>query len=127
MRNVARDTILIIEDDLAIRTYLSMLLELEGFQIRQASNGQEGLNSLEKDKTLPSLIILDLMMPVMDGWQFRENQVADPEASSIPVVVMTADGHAPEKAAKMGAQGCIQKPLNIDLLLKTVNKFAKAS
>ena len=127
MKQVAPDTILIVEDDSDIRTFLSALLELEGFKIRQAANGHEGLKDLESEPTLPSLIILDLMMPVMDGWKFRENQIAHPEASSIPVVLMTAEGHAPEKAAKMGAQGCIQKPVNIEHLLKTIHKFARAS
>jgi CheY-like chemotaxis protein len=127
MKPVSENVILIVEDDSAIRTSLAMILEFEGFETRVAENGLDGLHVLETEKTLPSLIILDIMMPIMDGWEFREAQKEHPDAAGVPVVVMTADIHAFEKATKMGAQGFIQKPLNVDHLIKTVSKFAKAS
>jgi CheY-like chemotaxis protein len=66
------------------------------------------------------------MMPIMDGWQFREAQLKIADLATIPVVVMTADGQASEKAARMNAQGFIQKPIHsIESFLKTVQRFSQ--
>ena len=73
---------------------------------------------------MPDGITLDVMMPIMDGWEFRNEQAKDPRLSSIPVIVMTADGHAAQKAAKMAAQGWVQKPIDIDRLLAVVASLA---
>lgn len=117
-------TILVIEDDKAISADLELLLSSEGYRVTCAANGKDALAALRASAELPSLLLLDIMMPVMDGWQFRSEQSADPKLSSIPVVVMTADGQAAQKAAKMNAQGFVQKPFDIDRLLAVVAKAA---
>ena len=114
--------ILVIEDDDDIRRNLHELLESEGFATISASNGKEALDLLSKESTLPDLILLDLMMPIMDGFQFRENQKIVPRIAQIPVVVMTAASHAEEKKNRLGAVACITKPFDIDLALQTIAK-----
>jgi CheY-like chemotaxis protein len=118
--------ILVVEDDGSIREDLVSILAFEGYEAQGAQHGQVALEMLRADPGLPSLVLLDIMMPIMDGWAFRATQVQDPGLASIPVVVMTADGHAPQKAAKMGAQGYIQKPIiDIDAFLETIARHAR--
>jgi CheY-like chemotaxis protein len=119
----SQKAVLVVEDDEAIRSDLAMLLESSGYAVEQAENGDIAIKLLQSKNELPRLVILDIMMPVMDGWQFRAAQVQDSRLASIPVVVMTADGHAKQKAAKMQAQGYVQKPIDIDLFLGEVAKF----
>src|SRR5437879_6509382 len=97
-------TILVVEDDTATRDALSLILEAEGFGVMGAANGQEALDQLRGSRR-PDLILLDLMMPVMDGWQFRRAQAQDPALSAIPVVVLSADGNVHQKAASLRATG----------------------
>ncbi len=128
MKEVSKNLIMLVEDDHAIRTDLSMLLEMEGFEVTSAENGAVAVDILKTSQKNPALIILDIMMPVMDGWQFREEQMKIETASSIPVVVMTADGRAADKAKQMKAQGFVQKPIHrIDAFLKTITQYLKAS
>ena len=82
--------ILIIEDDAGIRDMLTMLLEDDDYSVTSATNGQQALNHLHQRERLPQLILLDLAMPIMDGWQFRAAQHADPRLAAIPVVVLSA-------------------------------------
>jgi len=98
------------------------LLEMEGFSVLTAGNGREGLNLIERDGE-PCLILLDMMMPVMDGWKFREEQRKWPSLASIPVVVITADGDARGKAASIQAAGYATKPISIDSLLDAVARI----
>ena len=83
--------ILIVEDDPDTREMLERFLQLEGFEVRTAANGQIALQALQADSAL-NVILLDLMMPVMNGWQFRQAQAMDPKLSRIPVVVVSAAG-----------------------------------
>src|SRR5436190_19900143 len=85
------ECIMIVEDDPDTREMLERFLQLEGFDVRTAANGQIALQSLQADSS-PRVILLDLMMPVMNGWQFRQAQTKDPRLSQIPVVVVTAAG-----------------------------------
>lgn len=115
--------ILIIEDDRSISDALCELLESEGYSVQCAFNGQEGLDALQGARTLPCVILLDLMMPVKDGFQFRNEQLSNPKISSVPVVVMSADGHIQEKKARIGALEYIRKPVDVETYLKVVSRF----
>src|SRR5438445_696734 len=86
----AERDVLLVDDDFEICDTLSQLLQDEGYSVATASNGLEALHYL-RGATLPRLILLDLMMPVMNGWQFRHEQQRDPELASIPLVVLSAD------------------------------------
>jgi CheY-like chemotaxis protein len=120
----ATKTILIIEDDADIRDALMQILEFEGYQVAAANNGQEALEFLHHSEK-PDLILLDLMMPIMDGWQFRAEQRRDPELSAIPVVIVSADGRVYQKATAIGAAGYLKKPVELEILLSTVERFCK--
>jgi len=111
-------SVMIIEDDRDTREMLGRFLELEGFDVRTAANGELALRALQEDGQ-PCVIILDLMMPVMNGWQFREAQQSDPALSHIPVVVVTAAG-AREQVPEISADGWLSKPVDFDRLLATI-------
>lgn len=121
-------SIFIIEDSPDIQESLKQLFDFEGYQSEVASNGQEALEILtaNADKgIIPDLILLDLMMPIMDGPHFRQKQLelSDKRLSEIPVVVMTADGHIAEKSDKIGGKAFLKKPVDIDVLLNTVHRL----
>lgn len=117
-------SILLIEDDAAIRMAAQEVLEAEGYSVLCASNGQEGLNHLRQQHhqpDLPDLILLDIMMPVMNGWEFRQEQkLLDRELSQIPVIVLSADNRIEKKAQDMGVSAYVKKPIDLDALLKTI-------
>jgi CheY-like chemotaxis protein len=116
---VARDYILIVEDDFDIREALTQILEEEGYVVRGAANGREALDLVD-DGVAPKLILLDLMMPVMNGWQFRAEQLKDPRIASVPVLVISADPQVQPKAASLGVAGLLKKPIALDDLLEAV-------
>jgi len=113
--------ILIVEDDRDTREMLERFLQLEGFEVRTAANGEAALHSLETSGN-PCVILLDLMMPVMNGWQFREAQERDPDLRRIPVVVVTAAGSRPDVPA-IHADAWLSKPVDFDKLLATIGPF----
>ncbi len=103
---------------------MAELLGLEGFQVSCASNGREGLELLESSPELPGLILLDLMMPEMDGYEFREAQLRDPRLAGIPVLIMTAGSDIELKAQSLGVHGYLQKPFaDIETILGVVASF----
>jgi CheY-like chemotaxis protein len=114
--------ILIVEDDLDVAESVAGVLEAEGYQTAIAANGCEALDHLRKNNH-PDLILLDMMMPVMDGWTFREEQRKLPAVASIPVLTVTADGDARGKAASIQAAGHIAKPVEVDSLLDEVERI----
>lgn len=113
--------ILLVEDNADTRDSMSLLLEMEGFRVVSAANGQEGLDRLQSDGK-PCLILLDLMMPILDGWGFRKKQQQQPEHADVPVVVLSADGAVEQKAASLGAAAYLQKPVEVDSLLDVVKR-----
>ena len=115
--------ILIIEDDHSIRELLVELLESEGYEVASAINGLEGLKYLETHSN-PNLILMDLMMPVMDGYAFRTEQMNHPKWSAIPVVVMSAEANAREKLKNFGITAFLSKPVELETILKTVEQFS---
>jgi CheY-like chemotaxis protein len=114
--------VLIVEDDADLREMMAQLLTLEGFQAATATNGREALDYLRKSPT-PDLILLDLMMPVMDGWEFSKQQQADPAIAKVPVVVLTAVDQARAKA--VNATAFLNKPLDFDRLLQLVRQYCR--
>ena len=113
--------ILVVDDDPDILEALSEILEAEGFEIRRARNGKEALDKLEPDP--PQLILLDLMMPVMDGWEFAQRMRQRPPAvSSIPLIVLSADRNVGPKAQDIGAVGHLAKPFELDELLRVLRR-----
>jgi CheY-like chemotaxis protein len=117
MMGVSDKRILIVEDAADIRFLLKSLFETEGFAVDQAANGQEALDVLHSADSLPALILLDLMMPVMDGYEFRIKQEAEPRLAGIPVVVMTADGDISARRSSIRAREYLKKPVDINRLL----------
>jgi CheY-like chemotaxis protein len=112
--------VFVIEDDLDIRESVVEVLADEGFTVSAAGDGLQALAILRGALPKPDLILLDLMMPVMNGFQFREEQRKDPELAAIPVVVITADVNARAKAESLAAAGFIQKPVKIQPLLDMI-------
>src|SRR5205814_7531087 len=98
-------------------------LEDAGYGVWAAANGAIALGALRALDTLPCLILLDLMMPVMDGAEFLQEMRRDPRLSALPVVVVTADGNATRKAAALGTHGGLKKPVQLNDLLSTVSKY----
>jgi CheY-like chemotaxis protein len=113
-------SILIVEDDADLREMMADLLALEGYRAATASNGREALEYL-RQTGIPGLILLDLMMPVMDGWEFRREQRRDPELAPIPVIVLSALD--PQRAADIGGNAFLKKPLDFDRLIDLVRQF----
>lgn len=115
--------ILVVDDSPDIQVLVSQLLKKGGYSVRSAYNGQEALNFLRATSELPHAILLDLMMPVMDGFQFRDEQVKDPLLAQIPVVVMTAGGDIEAKAAKIKAASFLKKPFtSVEAILNVLQK-----
>lgn len=115
--------VLVVDDDEDIRTVLAEFLSYEGFSVTSAGDGLEALSILGGGAR-PSVILLDLKMPGMNGVQFREAQRGDPAISGIPVIVITADGDAEAKAAAVQAQGLVRKPVDLDDLVTQVRRVA---
>lgn len=115
--------ILIVEDDRDILDALTDLLSSEGYRISSAENGKAALEFLEGNEDLPGLILLDLMMPVMDGFQFNARQMQNEKIRNIPCVVMSADGHAALKLTRIKADQFLRKPIDLETVLETVAKF----
>jgi CheY-like chemotaxis protein len=116
--------ILLVEDDLAIREAVQAALEEEGYRVTCAANGRDALDLLHSG-TATDLIILDLRMPVMDGWEFRAVQKSNPAIAAIPIIAVSADGSA--KAAAIDAEAYLRKPLSIEGLLGTIARILTAS
>jgi CheY-like chemotaxis protein len=113
--------ILLVEDDGAIRDSIAEILEGEGYRVVQASNGAEALERLRCDRN-PDLILLDLMMPVMDGWQFRDRQEHDPRIRNIPVLVISADHALDQKLDELRVDGWLAKPFALESLLAAIGR-----
>jgi signal transduction histidine kinase len=115
-----RKVILLVEDDRSIREAVQSVLEDEGYGVIQAENGRDALDRL-RSGPLPDLVVLDLRMPIMDGWEFRAAQKNDPNLAGIPVLAVSADGSA--KAEAIAADGYLRKPLSTRTLLETVARI----
>ncbi len=111
-------SVLLVEDDHDVRDTLDDFLEEEGYQVDTAANGREALQSLSEHK--PGLVLLDLMMPVMNGWEFLAEKNKIPEFSGIPVLVLSA---VPGKPFIPGALGFLKKPIDLQRLMDFVELY----
>lgn len=117
--------ILLIEDDQDIRDSLELLLHMEGYQVRTASNGAEGLLRL-RDIPPPDLVLLDLMMPVKNGYEYSAEHRQDPTHGNVPIVVLSADKDVDKKSSQLAAQAILKKPIDMHELLHAVSKHISA-
>jgi CheY-like chemotaxis protein len=115
---VSQAPILLIDDDAGIREAVELVLETEGLYLVTAQNGREALEYLQHGGSA-RIILLDLMMPVMSGVQFREAQLRDPSIAEIPVVVLSANGAVSQTAESLGLPW-LRKPISLETLLQTV-------
>lgn len=114
--------VLIVEDDEDMRNTLQAFLEMHGYSAVVAANGADGLRKLRAGLR-PCLILLDLMMPEKNGFQFRVEQVVDPALAEIPVVIYSGDVEAQADAAVLGGVARLAKPVDADRLLTVVKAY----
>ena len=115
-------SIMIVDDDADVRSTVADALEEEGYAVVTAANGREALKQL-LDGARPSLILLDMMMPEMNGWAFRAEQQQRADLAAIPIIIFTAYGVPRDTAAQVGAQGYLRKPVRLDDLLAAVGRI----
>ena len=121
-----RPSILLVDDDVAIREALAEVLVDEGFAVHAAPNGKDALDWLRHEGSngsRPFVVLLDLMMPVMDGRTFLAVRNADPSLSTIPILVISAETGCAELAGAQGVSGVFPKPLALDGLLEAIGRF----
>lgn len=125
MTSQTQKTILVVEDDDDIRTSLQEILESLGYNVACARNGKEALECLANSKPLPSLVLLDLMMPVMSGYEFLKRKEVEQSISHVPVVIVSAivdQSQIPADHVKT----YIKKPIDIDRLVEAIEQFSLA-
>jgi CheY-like chemotaxis protein len=122
----SRGEVLIVEDDTDLRQALTQILSDEGYRVDGAEHGLSALEQL-RDGCRPCVILLDLTMPVMNGWQFRDEQRQDPTLAAIPVVVISAGANLSEQIVPLGIQDYIRKPIQLGQLLATVERYCATS
>lgn len=113
--------VLVVEDDPSTRDLLATALKIFGVRVTTASNGKDGLECLRRER--PCVVLLDLMMPIMDGAQFRQAQLADPRLAEVPVLLVTAVHNPNVRAAQLHVNGWIVKPFEIDRVIESVLSY----
>src|SRR2546423_69607 len=114
---------LIVEDDPDIRAVLTVALDSEGYEVQVARHGRDALLTLAEWQ--PQVILLDLTMPDMNGWEFRQHQLADPALADIPVVVMTAGFNLRAGVDALKATAILPKPFDLDALLALLSTISR--
>jgi CheY-like chemotaxis protein len=120
------EDILVVEDDADARWALKALLETAGYRVACAAHGGEALAYLRQGRS-PRAILLDLSMPVMDGWAFRQQQQRVAAWALIPVVLLSGEEDLAWQAATLGVAGCLHKPVEVDMLLATLRALGPPS
>jgi len=110
--------VLIVEDDVDVRTALAAVLESEGYAVAEAAHGEEALRILRSNHVC--VVLLDIFMPIMNGCTFMDEQGRDPAIADVPVIVITADPAAARKAARRRIVDAMVKPIDHDRLLQLV-------
>lgn len=119
-------TILIVDDHADLRESLAEILQFEGYSAALAGNGKEAIDYLSRNEP-PNLILLDLKMPVMDGWEFRACQQQKPAWAGIPVAVLSGADATEQRAAGLDAVGYFVKPVNLRNLLEFVSRYCRTN
>jgi CheY-like chemotaxis protein len=122
--NGARKVVMLIDDDEDERDALAELLAAEDYRVLQAPNGAEGLKVLEESPEPCHIILLDLMMPVMNGWDFRRVQKGKAELAHIPVVLMSAGAQIAFAVDDLDAAGYVSKPVEMPDLLDKIERHS---
>ncbi len=117
-----RKTVLVVDDDRDARGLLTAVLEGAEYDVLQAADGAEALRVLSAHATRCNIILLDLMMPVMNGWDFRRKQRESAHLAGIPVLLMSAGAHIDAASGDMDVVGFMTKPVEVDDLLAKVKK-----
>jgi len=112
--------VLVVDDDPAVRKLVSDALQGE-YAVDQATNGQQALESIQSRQ--PDAVILDMTMPVMDGWSFLEACRHEPSCAELPVLVVSAEPSVCEDSRRLGATACVAKPFDINILTATVEQL----
>ncbi|MFP2905549.1 response regulator [Pyxidicoccus sp. 3LFB2] len=120
------NSVMAVDDDPDILLAFKDVLELEGYTVLLARGGREALDLLRRGAR-PALILLDLMMPDISGWDFRERQLADASIASLPVVVVSGQGVSARDVAALGVAGYLKKPVDLEQLLGTVERYVRRS
>ena len=118
--------VLVVDDDVAIREMLLSLMEDEGYAAVGVGDGQEALDYLRGADALPQAILLDLMMPRLDGWAFYAAQQADPALAAIPVIVLSARPDGAQQVARLGQVQFLSKPIDLTRLVELLEQVAPA-
>lgn len=118
-----RGLILLVEDDGDIGQTISEVLEQEGYGVILARDGHQALDCLRGASQQPQVIVLDLMMPVMDGWEFRAEQRKIAASCTVPVLIVSADGNMRRNTDDIGAAGYLRKPFDIEELLDALARL----
>ena len=117
--------VMIVEDDPDVRQSILEVLGDHAYEALHAANGKEAIDRLRGSQARPCVILLDIMMPVMDGFQFRALQQQDADLGTIPVVVLSAHANAHEAARKMNAAAALKKPVQLETLIEMVDRFCR--
>ncbi len=115
---------LLVEDDSIAREGMNVVLRHHGYEVVTAANGEEGLQALRSVR--PDLVLLDMMMPVLDGWHFLERLKAENASTTVPIIVVTATTITRAWAEDHGCCGFIQKPVELDNLLSEIKRCLRA-
>jgi CheY-like chemotaxis protein len=117
----SKGTILVVEDDFFSRAGLTNLLLASGFRVVAAADGAQALKTIQAG-VLPDLILLDMLLPILDGWRFLDNVRANPTWSAIPIIVITGIVLSPEWAEDHGCSGFLKKPIDRDSLFEQIER-----
>lgn len=115
--------VLLVDDDRDIRDTIEQILEEDGYSVKTAVDGEDALQRLRNDGQLPRLILLDLVMPVMDGREFLAHFAQQRQWQEVPVVIISSGRDAQREATALGAAGYLAKPIELDQLLASVRRW----
>ena len=120
--NIMTQRLLVVEDEADLRASVAEVLRLEGYEVQTAGNGKEALDVLASGEP-PHLILLDLMMPEMDGWEFRRRQLDDVEIADIPVLLFTSAKELGKAERELEPVAILEKPVSIATLLDAIEEY----